>query len=754
MAFPNFYKFKINQKIADKLCYTLYDAEDRTEGNRVFLKVLNAAQSRNENSVYNFLNNARILHSMEHPNIARVHQFGSDLGYYFIASEAIDLAPLSSLVQDEFSLSPQDLVEIFTRIAKTLRHAHLKGLTHGLLNTDNIYISTDGSIKIDDMGLSWFVPDIFKISNEESLYLARYVCPGFYHQESGDGRADIYSLGIILVHLITGRVPFHGTNIQTIQDLHRQGELPDLDLIQKDLPEEFESIIHKSLDWDGPTRFHNLKDYISHLEKIKKNVLTFSYSSSSSFEPEDTVTYEPVLTQQHFADDNHVKKTKTEPVVVVQAGKMVGNITSFLTSRNFLLSAAALFIIFSLAFVGSSEFNIPFLASNDATQPALESEAPLTSNISPPTFFSTKDNDPDFEKEAKETENLISSTLGTNRRTGTVFNKKERTEAEALPEKTVDLVKTSIKKAARQLKSKPKPGAEPKNVIKKSKKTTPIVKPVTTTAKTKPKTSRDKPKVASKPPVFSKPKNTKKTEGKKKVQPSKLAGVKFQIKSENKPIEAFVFINDKFRGKSDKKGRLEIKNLETGKIYKAKVSKEGYATVTKDFKAHVTPAVLAFDMKPKLDIFGTLILDARPKADSILVDGKLYRGQMPLKLSIPWGEHKVRFVNKRLKKKYDQVINLKVGQVLRIRHDFATVEKGKVAVSLKNAAQFGFAFVYVDGKIWGSKPNTTPVEISLPVGSHTIEVRREGFNAIPRDIIVVVDTKSTKFVSFTLTKNP
>ncbi len=252
------------------------------------------------------------------------------------------------------------------------------------------------------------------------------------------------------------------------------------------------------------------------------------------------------------------------------------------------------------------------------------------------------------------------------------------------------------------------------------------------------------------------PKTTVGSKKKKEDKPqrSKFASARFTVRAKNKPLEeAFVFINDDFKGRTDKNGYLKIESLKPNQSYTARVTKKGYTTVARRFTASENSSTLSFDIKPKMEIFGTLILDPQPKADSVLVDDKLYRGNPPLKLTLPWGEHRVRFVNKSLNKSWEKVVNLKVGQVLRVKYDFVKAEFGKVAVSLKNAAEFGFGYVYVDGKLWEEKPNTTPVEISLSAGSHTIEVRRKGFSSVPRDIIVEVKKGETKYVAFTLMKN-
>lgn len=729
MTAPKLYQFTINDKIGQKLCYTLYDATDQTNNRRVFLKVLDEKLSRHENHVYNFLSHAKILQSMDNPNICRIYHYGGDLGNYYIATEAVDFEPISSLIQNEFSLSVEHVIEIFSRIGKTLRQAHLNGVIHGALNPNNIFIDSDGSIKIDDLGMSWYVRDILKVSNEESLHLAQYIAPDFYKPNGKiDGRVDLYSLGIILIQMLTGQPPFAGSSLLTIQDLHKKGDLPDLNSTLLDVPEELETIVQRSVNPNSERRFHNFKEYVDTLERLKKQVLRFSYSQMGSYQEKEEFSYVIAAAKDYFTTedepDEPIVETKAPSVVMVQGGKILSGLGTIVTSRNFILSGVALLVILSLVFIGSNEFPLPFDPHPDSEMTSTGTESPLVSGVQPPDMFPRRDEASGHDREATD---IVDRTPADLDGKGPVLalNRSESLNPMTSPE-SKDLVKPRGTRTT---------GVESRNEPSKAKK-------ATKTTADRPTTVNDKVKAGPKPAA-------------QENEPTRanVVTAKLRVRSNKKPLEAFVFIDDKFRGKADENGSLELSGLAPNKSYTARISKEGYTTVSRRFTTRQNPVVLAFDLRPKLDISGTVILDVQPKADSILVDGKLYREQTPFELTLPWGEHRVRFVNNRLNKSWDQVVNLKVGQVLRVKHNFAQAEFGKVAVSVKNAAEFGFGYLYVDGKPWPGKPNTTPVQISLPVGLHTIEIRRDGFNAIPRDIIMVVAKQETKYVSFTLTKD-
>ena len=732
MAYPNFYKFKITDEIGQRICYTLYDAVDQTTNERVYLKVLHKRYSNNEKNIYQFLGNAQLLHGLDNPDLCKVLQYGSDLGYYYIATEALDWQPFSSLIQEEFSLSLQDMLEIFIRLGRTLRQAHLSGLIHGLLNPNNIYVNPEGSIKIDDLGLSWCVDELLRVSDEQSLYLAQYISPDYYRgADKVDGRVDIYSLGMIMIHLINGRPPFEGSSLAVLQDLHRGGRLPDVDLRLNDLPQELGAVIARAVALRPDQRFLNFKEYTTALQRVKERALKFSYATGGTYEETEVISFEPSVAQHYFEEQPEESAT-TSPEKAKEPARLLAGMGTILKSRNLLLSALAVIILIALVFVGSDDSPLDFGSTTSEVR-TNEPTSQITSRFSRP----------DLAPPSAKTETTPNQA---------------QTSVQADRDKTEPPLSAGVARAFEAPKGgqpdqpvvKP-PAKTPKREPKKSQTTK--NKAAATALATKAETSKpDRPRRTQRTPP-----NRARSAPKKDVAsatPSRSVSATFQVRSENKPVEAFVFVDERFRGKTDKNGELRLTDLEPNRTYTVKVSKEGYSTVTRRFKATSGLEVLTFDLNPKLDIFGTLILDAQPKADSILVDGKLYRGATPLKITLPWGEHRVRFVNTRLNKSYEEVVNLKVGQVRRIKHNFVEAEYGKVAIALKNAAEFGFAYVYVDGKLWHGRPNTTPVEIKLPVGSHTIEVRREGFSAIPRDIIVVVQKGQTKYVSFTLTKNP
>jgi serine/threonine protein kinase len=224
------------------------------------------------------------------------------------------------------------------------------------------------------------------------------------------------------------------------------------------------------------------------------------------------------------------------------------------------------------------------------------------------------------------------------------------------------------------------------------------------------------------------------------------------VKAEGLPVQANIFVDEKFMGETGADGRFEMPGLVLDRLYEVKVTKEGYTSKTRALLVDANMNLLIFDLKQDDIQVGTVIFQAEPGADSVFVDGELRGLSTPLELKLKWGTHTVRLINTKLGNSWGDEFSLKVGQILRIRHDFGFVETGKVAISLKNAAEYGFGYVYVDDKLWDGRSNTTPLEIELPVGKHKIQVQRQGFTAWPPETLVNVRAGETVHTAFRLTE--
>jgi len=670
MPFPSLENFKIQKKITNRLCYSLYDAIDKRDDKPVFLKILDQEYSGDQAAVANFTNGARIARMLNHPNIVKIYDSGEDKGHYFLSSEPIEFEPLKALILEIFSLSFVDLAKIFTNIAKSLTYAHLRGVVHGFLNPNNVYISSNSDIKIDDLGFNWFVPNILTSDTKESTYLAQYIAPEYYRSvDQADGRGDIYSVGVVLFEFLTGNTPFNQQNMAAIKEQHLSGKIPAVHYEELQLPVEFNEIINKSINKFIEKRFQNSSEFVQSLEFLKEKYLDvptpleISDQQISMFEAkvkQNTSENPPPIPEDSMDMSTDLSMISYEPRRLKSISK------KFLNSGLVILALLAVIIFAKNFFFDTS--------GSDDLLNGFAQTSPDVTNIQ------------------NEDLNSVASALAVLDSLNSLFltNETNLTEVEDFPKSNGSG-------------SELNPAMEPKDAE--------ILEPVSAT-------------------------------------------IDIFVVSGKKPVQANIFLNEKFVGISDKNGRLTVSQLEPDKIYAAKVSIEGYTSATKYVTLSNEKTQVTLDIKPVLSTLGTLIVNAIPGADSVLVNDVLFASKTPFEMKFQRGEYRVKLVNSGLNKSWEQTVDLKAGQVVNVKYDFTIIEQGKVAVSLKNAFEFGFGYVYVDGKIWQKKHNTTPLEVNLEAGSHKIEVRREGFVTIPADTTIVVGTNRTHFISFRLTKSP
>ena len=173
-----------------------------------------------------------------------------------------------------FSLSFVDLNRIFSNIAKALNYAHRRGVVHGFLNPKNVYIDSNSEIKISDLGLNWYIPELLKSGSKEAINLAKYIAPEYYSNfEQADGRGDIYSLGIMLYEFLTGSTPFKQNDIAAIKKRHLAGKIPPIDYVDLELPEEFKELLDQSINKHADKRFQNANEFVQAFEDLTEKNL-------------------------------------------------------------------------------------------------------------------------------------------------------------------------------------------------------------------------------------------------------------------------------------------------------------------------------------------------------------------------------------------------------------------------------------------------------------------------------------------------
>src|SRR5690606_32134531 len=225
-------------------------------------KVLPRELARNDLLRERFMNEARMAGQLEHPNITPVYAVDAHEGQPYIVMQLVDGVPVSRLVSRQ-GVDPLLAVKIAAQAARGLGYAHKRGVVHRDIKPDNLLILNNGRVKISDFGVAAALGSDFAGGHSGSPpYMSPEQCRG----EPVDGRSDIYSLGVTLYLLLTGRRPFLGETAQALILMHQQDDYPPLNELRPGLPRELERIVNRMLAKKQDARYQDAEELAEDLE--------------------------------------------------------------------------------------------------------------------------------------------------------------------------------------------------------------------------------------------------------------------------------------------------------------------------------------------------------------------------------------------------------------------------------------------------------------------------------------------------------
>jgi serine/threonine-protein kinase len=241
-------RYELSHLVARGGMAEVYRAQDRQLERPVALKVLFPELSVDRSFVERFRREAQAAANLSHPNIVPVFDWGEDGGTYFIVMEYVDGRPLSSILRTAGPLHPERAAEISADVATALAYAHRHGVVHRDVKPGNVLITEEGTVKVTDFGIARAV------NTEESLTqtgavmgTATYFSPEQAEGLSVDARSDIYSLGVVLFELVTGRPPFLGETPVAVASKHVREHPPTPREINPGIPPDLEAVIMKCM---------------------------------------------------------------------------------------------------------------------------------------------------------------------------------------------------------------------------------------------------------------------------------------------------------------------------------------------------------------------------------------------------------------------------------------------------------------------------------------------------------------------------
>lgn len=250
----------------------VFEADDLLKKTTVAVKILKEEFAADEVSVQRFINESKAVLMLSHPNIVKIFDVSVKGEYKYIVMEYIDGITLKAYMQRKGMLSVKETIAYSIQILRALEHAHLGGVVHRDIKPQNIMLLRSGQIKVTDFGIAK-LPDAKTLTaTDKAIGTVYYISPEQAAGEKGiDRRTDLYSVGVLMYEMITGKLPFDGENPVSIALKQISEEPKPPRELNPDIPEGLEQIILFAMEKDKDKRFQTATQMIDLLKRVREN---------------------------------------------------------------------------------------------------------------------------------------------------------------------------------------------------------------------------------------------------------------------------------------------------------------------------------------------------------------------------------------------------------------------------------------------------------------------------------------------------
>lgn len=366
-------RYEIQEIIGVGGMSVVYKAYDNVDDRIVAVKILKEEFLNNDDFKRRFKNESKAIALLSHENIVKVYDvnFGEKLQY--IVMEYIDGITLKEFINKQGSITWNDALFFMTQILRAVQHAHDKGIVHRDIKPQNIILLPNGNLKVTDFGIARFSRSDTKTLTEQAIGSVHYISPEQAKGEYTDEKADIYSIGVVLYEMLSGKVPFEADSAVSVALMQVNSNAEDLRKINPDIPLGLEQICMHAMQKNPADRYQSATEMLLDIEEIVKDPnKTFNYVNNEVV-PEPSQEIEPIIDssdeydeEETEYDDSSRKKKITVAIItglVVLIAAIVAIIMMFTSGFNTKTQKLENFVGFSYdQLQDNSSYNYEFVA--------------------------------------------------------------------------------------------------------------------------------------------------------------------------------------------------------------------------------------------------------------------------------------------------------------------------------------------------------------------------------------------------------
>lgn len=264
-------RYQIIEELGDGGMGRVYRAMDTKIGEEIALKLIKPEIVPDSKAIERFGTEMKLTRKIPHRNVCRMYDLGEKDGTYYITMEYVRGEDLKSFIRRSGQLTVSKTISIASQICEGLEEAHRLGVVHRDLKSSNVMIDREGNARIMDFGIARSLKKKGDTGVGVLIGTPEYMAPEQVETSEVDHRADIYSLGIILFEMLTGKVPFQGDTPVSIALLHRKAMPPNPRSVNPEIPEDLNGLILKCLEKNKERRFETAKETLEALKKIGRS---------------------------------------------------------------------------------------------------------------------------------------------------------------------------------------------------------------------------------------------------------------------------------------------------------------------------------------------------------------------------------------------------------------------------------------------------------------------------------------------------